>query len=132
MNGRQANLALLVVVPLATVTGFMMFVLGSGPVWPVAILHGVVALLVVVLVPWKSAVVRRGLRRQGRQRRPGRQWRPGRVTSLLLGVSVVLALVTGIAHVVGLLFAGSTVTTLQLHVGAGILAVVLTAAHALQ
>src|SRR6476620_456783 len=126
MNGRQANLALLVVVPLATVTGFMMFVLGSGPVWSVAILHGVVALLVVVLVPWKSTVVRRGLRR------PRRQRRPGRVTSLLLGVTVVLAVVTGILHVVGVLFAGSTVTTMQLHVGAGILAVVLTVAHALQ
>ena len=126
MSGRLANLALLVVVPLAAVTGFMMFVLGSGPVWPVAILHGVVALLVVVLVPWKSTVVRRGLRR------PGRQRRPGRVTSLVLGVSVVLALVTGIVHVVGVLFASSTVTTLQVHVGAGILAVVLTVAHALQ
>ena len=125
MTGRLANLALLVVVPLATVTGFLMFVPGSGPVRPVAILHGVVALLVVVLVPWKSTVVRRGLRRAG-------QRRVGRVTSTMLGISVVLALATGTAHVVGVLFDSSTVTTLQLHVGAGILAVVLTGAHALQ
>ncbi|WP_406832081.1 molybdopterin-dependent oxidoreductase [Pedococcus sp. KACC 23699] len=126
MNGRLANLALLVVVPLTAVTGFLMFLLGSGPVWPVAILHGVVALLVVVLVPWKSTVVRRGLRRTQRQRRPGR------ATSVLLGVCVLLALVTGLAHVVGVLFRDSKVTTLQLHVGAGIVAVVLTVAHALQ
>jgi DMSO/TMAO reductase YedYZ molybdopterin-dependent catalytic subunit len=121
MSGRLANLALLVVVPLAAASGFAMFLLGSGPVWPVAILHGVVALLVVVLVPWKSVVVRRGLRRTRR---------PGRATSLVLGVSVVLALVTGLAHVVGALFASSPLTTMQLHVGAGILAVVLTLAHA--
>ena len=126
MNGRLANLSLLVVVPLAALTGFAMFLVGSGPVWPVAILHGVVALLVVVLVPWKSTVVRRGLHRTQRQRRPGR------LTSVLLGVVVLLALVTGLAHVVGLLFRDSTVTTLQVHVGAGIVAVVLTVTHALQ
>lgn len=126
MNGRLSNLALLVVVPLAALTGFAMFLVGSGPVWPVAVLHGVVALLVVVLVPWKSTVVRRGLRRTQHQRRPGR------ATSVLLGVVVLLALVTGLAHGVGVLFRDSTVTTLQVHVGAGIVAVVLTVAHALQ
>jgi DMSO/TMAO reductase YedYZ molybdopterin-dependent catalytic subunit len=123
MSGRLANLALLVAVPLAAATGFTMFVLGSGPVWPVAILHGVLAVLVVVLVPWKSMVVRRGLRRPGR---------PGRVTALVLVLSVVLALVTGIAHTAGALFASSPLTTLQLHVGVGILAAVLTVAHARQ
>ena len=76
MKGREANLALLVVVPLAAATGFTMFLLGSGPVWPVALLHGAVGLLVVVLVPWKSVVVRRGLRRMRR---------PGVITSLSLG-----------------------------------------------
>ncbi|GAA4726513.1 hypothetical protein GCM10025782_26110 [Pedococcus ginsenosidimutans] len=126
MSGRLANLALLVVVPLAAATGFAMFIVGSGPVWPVAVLHGVVALVVVVLVPWKSTVVRRGLRRSGRLARPGR------VESLALGISVVLALVSGVAHVVGAVFASSRLTTLQVHVGAGILAVVLTIAHARQ
>ncbi|HEV7147015.1 MAG TPA: molybdopterin-dependent oxidoreductase [Pedococcus sp.] len=122
MSGRLANLALLFVVPLAAASGFAMFLLGTGPVWPVALLHGVIALLVVVLVPWKAVVVRRGLRRP----------RPGRVASLALGLSVVLALVTGVAHVDGALFAGWPVTTLQLHVGAGILAAALTLAHARQ
>lgn len=121
MNGRQANLALLVVVPLAAATGFTMFLLGSGPVWPIALLHGVVGLLVVVLVPWKSVVVRRGLHRPRRR---------GVVVSLVLGASVVLALVTGVAHVLGVLWAASPLTTLQLHVGVGVLAVVLTLAHA--
>ena len=127
MNGRQANLLLLVVVPLAAATGFLMFMLGSGPVWPVAILHGVVALLVVVLVPWKSMVVRRGLHRSSR---PGQKRPEGVFTSVLLGITVVLALLTGLAHIAGALFARSSLTTLQLHVGAGVIAVVLTVAHA--
>lgn len=129
MTGRQANLLLLVVVPLAAATGFLMFLLGSGPVWPVAILHGVVALLVVVLVPWKSVVVRRGLHRATR---PGRERRAGVFTSALLGVTVALALLTGVVHIVGVLFDGSPLTTLQLHVGAGVVAVGLTVAHARQ
>ena len=123
MSGRLANLVLLVVVPLAAATGFAMFLLGSGPVWPVAILHGVVGLLVVALVPWKAVVVRRGLRRLRR---------PGVATSLAVGVTVVLALVTGIAHVAGAWAGGASLTTLQLHVGAGIVAVVLTFAHAIR
>lgn len=121
MTGRLANLALLVVVPLAAASGLVMFLLGSGVVWPVAVLHGVVSLAVVVLVPWKSVVVRRGLRRL---------WRPGRATSLSLAAAVLLALVSGLAHVVGVLGADFAVTTMQLHVGAGIVAAVLTLAHA--
>jgi DMSO/TMAO reductase YedYZ molybdopterin-dependent catalytic subunit len=54
------------------------------------------------------------------------------VTSVALGVSVVLALTTGVAHVDGALFTRSPLTTLQMHVGAGILACVLTVAHARQ
>lgn len=123
MSTRLANLILLVAVPLAVATGFAMFVLGSGPVWPVAIIHGVVALLVVVLVPWKSMVVRRGLRRPGRR---------GRVTSIVLGFGVLLAMITGVAHVAGVLFASSPLTTMQMHVGAGVLGGVLTVAHARQ
>ncbi|SDP03585.1 Oxidoreductase molybdopterin binding domain-containing protein [Pedococcus dokdonensis] len=129
MRGRQANLLLLVVVPLSAATGFLMFVLGSGPVWPVAILHGVVALLVVVLVPWKSMVVRRALHRS---MGPRHERRAGVCTSALLGFTVVLALLTGVVHVVGLLFDEAPLTTMQLHVGGGVLAVVLTVAHARQ
>src|SRR5919112_4811921 len=54
MTGRLANIALLVVVPLAAASGLAMFLVGSGPVLAVAVLHGVVGVAVVVLVPWKS------------------------------------------------------------------------------
>jgi DMSO/TMAO reductase YedYZ molybdopterin-dependent catalytic subunit len=121
MTGRLANVALLVVVPLATASGLVMFLLGSGPVLPVAVLHGAVGLAVVVLVPWKSVVVRRGLRRARG---------PRRATSLALAVVVVLALVTGVAHLVGVLVAGPAGPSLRLHVGAGIAAAVLTLVHA--
>ena len=123
MRSRLANLTLLVAVPLAVATGFTMFVLGSGLVRPVAIIHGVVALLVVVLVPWKSMVVRRGLRRPARR---------GRVASIVLGFVVLLALITGVAHVAGVLFDSSLLTTMQVHVGAGVLGAVLTVVHARQ
>ena len=121
MTGRLANVALRVVVPLAAATGVGMFLLGSGPVLAVAVLHGLVGLAVVVLVPWKSVVVRRGLKRaRGRHL----------ATSLALAAVVVLALATGVAHLGGALVAGSPLTSLQLHVGAGITAVVLTFLHA--
>jgi DMSO/TMAO reductase YedYZ molybdopterin-dependent catalytic subunit len=121
MSGRLTNLVLLVVVPLATASGFIMFVLGSGLVWPIAVLHGTVGLTLVVLVPWKSVVVRRGLRHA--------RW-PGGATSLVLTAAVVLALVTGVAHRGGVLLSDSPVTTLQMHVGAGVVAAVLTLWHA--
>ena len=121
MSGRVANLVLLGVVPLAAASGFCMFVFGSGLVWPIAVLHGALGLTVVVLVRWKSIVVRRGLRRPRR---------PGRTTSLLLTAATLVALVTGVAHRFGVLLADSPVTTLQVHVGAGVLAAVLTLWHA--
>jgi DMSO/TMAO reductase YedYZ molybdopterin-dependent catalytic subunit len=121
MTGRLANLALLVVVPAATASGFVMFLLGSGPVLLVAVVHGVVGLAVVVLVPWKSVVVRRGLKRPHRR---------GVVTSLALGAAVLLAQATGVAHLGGVLMAAPALTTMQLHVGAGLTAAILTFVHA--
>ena len=121
MTGRWTNLALLLLVPLAAASGLVMFVVGSGPVWPVAVLHGVLGLTVVALVPWKSVVVRRGLRRAPR---------PGRTTSLALTLLVLAALGSGLAHVVGVIVADAPVTPMQLHVGAGLAAAVLTLVHA--
>lgn len=98
-----------------------MFVFGGGLVWPIAFLHGAVSLAVVVLVPWKSLVVRRALRRARR---------PGWVVSLLLTAATVVALATGLAHRAGVLLAASPVTTLQLHVATGVAAAILTLWHA--
>ncbi|MEO7061312.1 MAG: molybdopterin-dependent oxidoreductase [Lapillicoccus sp.] len=121
MPSRWTNLALLWVVPLAALSGFAMFLFGSGSALLVAIVHGVLALLVVVLSPWKSVIVRRTLVRAPR---------PGRTVAIVLGVLVVLAVVTGLLHLVGILADGLPVTVMQAHVGAGVLAAVLTLAHA--
>lgn len=123
MTGRWANLALVVLVPLATVSGFAMFLVGSGPVWAVAVFHAALALAVVVLIPWKRPVVRRGLARVGRQ---------GRGLSLVLVWLVATAVLSGVAHVVGLVAADLPVTSMQLHVGAGLLATPVTIVHARQ
>ncbi|MEO3938990.1 molybdopterin-dependent oxidoreductase [Dermatophilaceae bacterium Soc4.6] len=118
--GRWSNLALLWLVPLAALTGFGAFVVGDAGAVPAALVHGASALAVLALVPWKSTVVQRGLRRA----------RPGRAGSVVLGVVVLLALTTGLLHVLGVLADTLPVTVLQAHVGAGLVAVLLTLAHA--
>jgi DMSO/TMAO reductase YedYZ molybdopterin-dependent catalytic subunit len=121
VTGRLANLALLVVVPLAALTGVALFTVGGGSALLVALAHGVVGVGVVVLVPWKSVVVRRGLRRVAR---------PGRLTSLALTFAVVLALATGVAHALGVSLQAWPVSTMQAHVAAGAVAAALTLEHA--
>lgn len=119
MAGRRTNLALLALLPLAVLTGAVTFLVGGGPARLVVILHGVVGMALVVLVPWKSAIVRRGVRRA----------RPGRTTSLLLAFAVVVALLTGLAHSTGLLREAFGLTALQVHVGAALVALVPAALH---
>jgi Oxidoreductase molybdopterin binding domain len=122
MNGRWANLSLAVLVPLATLSGLGLFLVSEGPVLLVAVLHGTLGLGLLALVPWKGAVIRRGLRRR----------RPGRDVSILLMWVVLLAVLSGLAHVVALTAADLPVTTMQLHVGAGVVATLLTLVHAVQ
>ena len=119
MAGRRTNLALLLLVPAAAVTGLLTFVVGSGPVTPVVVTHGLVGLAVLVLAPWKSAIMRRGLRRR----------RPGRDLSVLLTALVLVALGSGLSHSTGLWRGTAVLSAMQVHVAAGLGAVALTAAH---
>ncbi|MEP6648761.1 MAG: molybdopterin-dependent oxidoreductase [Lapillicoccus sp.] len=123
MSGRWANLALAVLVPLATLSGIGLFLVGSGPVWLVGVLHGGLSLGLLALVPWKRPAVQRGLRRLGRA---------GREVSIALTWLVLAALLTGLAHLVGLTAGDLPVTTIQLHVTLGVVATVLTVAHVVQ
>lgn len=116
------NLALAVLVLASTLSGFGLFLVGSGPVWLVAALHGGLSLGLLALVPWKHPLVRRGLQRV----------RPGRGLSIVLGWGLVAALLSGLAQLVGLTAQGLPVTTMQLHVGTGLAAAALTVAHAVQ
>ena len=118
MAGRRTNLGLLVLLSLAGSTGGLAFAAGTRWGQAVTIAHGVAGLGVLVLSPWKSMIVRRSLRRPKR-------WR---VASVLLAVSVVVAVLTGVVHSA----LGSDlgrVTAMQVHVAAGIAALVLAALH---
>jgi hypothetical protein len=109
-GGRVTNLALLAVLVLAFGTGLGSVAAGSsGGRW-VVIAHGVVAMAVVLLLPWKGRVVRRGLRRARRTR-----W-----LSLLLAVLVVTALLAGFGYTTGLLRSALGVPGMWIHVAAAL------------
>ncbi|MDQ4130303.1 MAG: molybdopterin-dependent oxidoreductase [Actinomycetota bacterium] len=116
MSSRRTNLGLLAFLALALATGALSFGIGTDRVRLAAIAHGVAGLGVIVLSPWKSVVIRRGLRR----RPPG--WRPqglATVGSLALTLLLVIALATGLSHMAGVERFGS-LTAMQIHVGAAL------------
>src|SRR5215468_10636290 len=90
--GRQTNQALFVGLLLAFGTGVATVAIGSPNGAWVAIGHGICGLAVVLLIPWKSRVVRGGLRRA----------RPDRLVSLLLAALALFALIAGLGYASGL------------------------------
>jgi hypothetical protein len=87
----------------------------------VAVVHGVVGVAVVLLVPWKSMIVRRGLRRARRSR-----W-----ASLVLAALAVTALLTGLGSASGLLRSVGGFRGIWLHVAAALALVPLVVWHVL-
>lgn len=116
---RRTNVALGILLLAAFATGIASYAAGTDLALDVSIVHGVVALALLTLAPWKSVIVRRGLRRR----------RPERGRSLALLAAVIVALVTGLVHASGALTRVATPTTLQLHVGAAVAAVLFLGAH---
>jgi len=90
--GRRTNQALLVVLLLAFGTGVATVAIGSPDGAWVAIGHGICGMAVALLIPWKSRVVRGGLRRA----------RVGRWLSLLLAVLALVTLIAGLGYATGL------------------------------
>jgi DMSO/TMAO reductase YedYZ molybdopterin-dependent catalytic subunit len=122
MAGRRTNLALGAGLAVAFATGGLAFAAGSpGPGRWIVAAHGVAGLGLVLLTPWKSVVVRRGLRRA----------RPGRVPAIVLGGLVLLVLGAGFAHSTGLWRIAGPLTAMQVHVGAAITAVLFVLHHVL-
>ena len=119
---RRTNLALLVVLVAALATGGLAFAAGTGWGRPVVLAHGAAGLAVLVLAPWKSPIVRRGL-----ARRAG----PGRWASVTFGVLVLVAVAAGLAHASGTLAGLGPVSAMQVHVGAALAAVPLLVWHTL-
>jgi hypothetical protein len=91
--GRQTNQALLIVLLFAFGTGVATVAIGSPDGAWVAIGHGICGMAVVLLIPWKSRVVRGGLRRA----------RLSRWLSLLLAALALLTLVAGLGYATGLM-----------------------------
>lgn len=117
--GRRTNLALAVLLVTAVVSGLASQAIGVD--WPLdtAVIHGAVALGILLLAPWKSTVVRRGLRKK----------RPGRVFSLTLLTVVLITLATGLLHAHGEVSSLGPLTVMQIHVGGAVLALGLAIDH---
>ncbi len=119
--GRRTNLALLAVVTVALLTGFLAY--GVGTEWGrwVVAAHGVTGLAIVGLAPWNSVIVRRGVVRR----------RPGFAASIALTVLALLTILTGVLHATGLGVSLGPVTSLQVHVGAALAVIPLAVWHVL-
>jgi len=108
--GRMTNLALLAALLLAFATGTGVVAAGSAPGRWVALAHGVVGVAVVLLIPWKTRIIRRGLRRARRSR-----W-----ASLLLAALASITLLTGLGYATGLLRSAGGTRGMWLHVAAAL------------
>jgi hypothetical protein len=118
-RGKRTNQALLILVPLAVLTGLFSNTIGTDWAIDPAAVHGLVAAAVVLVSPWKSVVVRRGLGRV----------RPSRWVSIGLLFVIAVTVVSGLAHSSGATDRLGPLTIMQIHVGSGLLVVVLLAAH---
>jgi hypothetical protein len=119
--GRRTNLALLALVALALVTGTASYAVGAAPATTVVTTaHALVGLALVLLVPWKQAVARRGLRRPPHA---------GRTAGLLLAALLALTVGAGIAQETVGWTSTLAVTPLQVHVTAALLSAALLVGH---
>lgn len=119
--GRRTNLALLLLLAAAAVTGALSFAIGGSWVRWAVVAHGVAGLGIVALAPWKSAISARGVRRHP----------PGITLSFALAASVVTTVVTGVGHSTGLLVSLGPVSSMQLHVAAAVASMPLAVWHVL-
>ncbi len=121
-SGRRTNLALATLLIGAVITGLASNTIGVD--WPLdlATVHGVMALAILGLAPWKSLVIRRGLRRR----------RTGNWTSLVLLGLTLTALSSGILHSTGLATRIGPLTIMQVHVGAAVIALAMAVQHFLR
>ena len=114
MAGRRTNLALLSLLGIAFVTGWLAFAFFSTPARTALLLHAAAGFAILLLLPWKSVIARRGFRRP----------RPARWASIVFGVLILVSLAAGLAHSFGrpwpLL---GDLTAMEFHVGAALAAI---------
>jgi DMSO/TMAO reductase YedYZ molybdopterin-dependent catalytic subunit len=116
--GARTNLGLLVLLAVAFATGWIAFSFATSPArWSLTV-HATSGVAILLLLPWKSMIARRGVRRP----------RPGRWASIALSVLVLVSLAAGLAHSAGLVFIGPF-TAMEFHVGAALIATPLAVWH---
>lgn len=117
--GARTNLALLVLLAVAFLTGWLGFAYGTVPSRWSLVLHATSGVAILLLLPWKSIIARRGVARP----RPGRWW------SVLFGALVLISLAAGLAHSTGVWLWTGWLTAMDVHVGAALVAVPLAIWH---
>ena len=108
-GGRLTNIALLGLLALAFFSGWVAFELSGQPARAILVVHAAAGVAIVLLVPWKSIVARRGLRRA----------RSMRWASIVLALGVVISLAFGFLHSFGHPDIGY-LTAMDFHVGAAL------------
>jgi hypothetical protein len=121
LSGRVTNTTLLTALLLAFVTGVGAVATGSAHGRWVVVAHGIAAVAVVLLVPWKTRVVRAGLRRA----------RASRWVSLLLAALAVATLFFGFGYATGALRSVAGWPGMWLHIALAFVLLPLVAWHAL-
>ncbi len=116
---KRTNQALLVLVPLAVATGLFANTIGVDWLIDPATIHGVVALAIALLTPWKAPIVQRGL---GMKRK-------SRWNSLALLALIAITLGSGLLHTTGLTDRIGPLTLMQVHIGAATIALLLIVFH---
>lgn len=119
MSGRRTNIALAVLLGAALVSGLLSFATGNALALWVAGAHSVAGLAIVLLIPWKSTVAKRGLGRR----------RAGRGASLLLAAMTLTALASGVLFSSGLVLRYGPLNAMQVHVGSATISIVLALVH---
>ena len=105
-RGRPTNLALLILVPAAILSGLLANAIGLDWALDAATIHGALALAIALLAPWKTMVIRRGLAHR----------RPTRWTSLALLGLIAVTLISGLIHSTGLTDHIGPLTLMQIHI----------------
>lgn len=108
-GARLTNAALLCFLGVAFATGWVAFELSGRSARAVLVLHAAAGIGIVLLVPWKSLVARRGM-----SRRRSMRW-----ASVVLGLGVLVSLVFGFLHSAGHPDVGY-LTAMDFHVGAAL------------
>jgi len=114
--GRRTNVALFVVLLAAALTGALAFAAGTSlPAKITTLTHGIFGLAVVLLIPWKTVIVRRA---------------PVlRATSLILVGLIAVCITSGLVEVFGGYGQPWPLSPMQIHVGSALLAAPLLAWH---